>query len=308
MKIPMTHAILATVSYRGIFDYPLTHEEVYDWLIQKSGRKKFNASLKSLIYQKKLYSVLFYGERWIVSSLRTHAMVVRKHRAMVSRVKWMRARWVSRWLSWMPTISFIGVTGGLSVDNVHEQDDIDFFLIIEPGALWISRFCVVIATEFLGVRRRPGASKVKDTICLNFFLARDHLALGLPERDLFSAYEILQCKPLYDKGGVYREFLDHNAWVKAYLPNAWKRATCQPLTTNYQLKNATSLFGSFLKLLELLAKVVQLWYMKHHRTTEIISDSILRFHPRDMRGIVKQELAKQLKRYNIPLDTIFYTR
>ena len=310
MTISMTQAILATISYRGIFDYPLTHEEVYDWLIKLTGKKEFDSALATLIRTKKVCSAFLDEKRWIIPAVNTKTILQRKRRAIFSRAKWTRARVVSRLLSLVATVSFVGVTGGLSVHNVDESDDIDFFLIVEPGALWVSRFCVVLVTEFFGVRRRPGAVNVKDTICLNFFLTKDHLSLEAADRDLFSAYEVLQCVPLYDRGGVYKEFLEANSWVKDFLPNAWKRKNDEWRMTNVEWgkeKLAIGMSLVLLKLFEYPVKIFQMWYMRKRRTTEIVTDTILRFHPRDMRGIVKKKLTRRLKRYKIPLDTIFYS-
>ena len=62
----------------------------------------------------------------------------------------------------------------------------------------------------------------------------------------------------------------------------------------------------FAKRMERIAKLLQLWYMRKRRTTEVVSDKVLRFHPRDARVWVKQELQHRLDRFNIPLDKIFY--
>jgi len=66
--------------------------------------------------------------------------------------------------------------------------------------------------------------------------------------------------------------------------------------------------GGIVMVVEYICKVVQLWYMKKHRTSEVISDSILRFHPNDARVWIKRKLAARLKKYNIPLDKVFYAR
>lgn len=61
-------------------------------------------------------------------------------------------------------------------------------------------------------------------------------------------------------------------------------------------------------LLEPLAKYIQLWYMGRHRTHEVITGTMLRFHPKDARVWVRQKLGTRLKRYSIPLDKVFYAR
>ena len=60
--------------------------------------------------------------------------------------------------------------------------------------------------------------------------------------------------------------------------------------------------------LEPVAKYLQLWYMRRHRTHEVLTDTVLRFHPKDARVWVKRKLAARLARLHIPLDIIFYGR
>jgi hypothetical protein len=48
--------------------------------------------------------------------------------------------------------------------------------------------------------------------------------------------------------------------------------------------------------------------MSGRRSREIITDDMLKFHPRDARVWIKEGLQKRLKKQNIPLDNIFYAR
>ena len=61
-----------------------------------------------------------------------------------------------------------------------------------------------------------------------------------------------------------------------------------------------------LRIIEPIARFVQLRYMRKRRTNEVISGSIIRFHPADARVWVRDALAKRLARHNIPLDKVFY--
>ena len=68
------------------------------------------------------------------------------------------------------------------------------------------------------------------------------------------------------------------------------------------------MLGGTEMIIELLAKNFQLWYMRKHRTHEVISDSTLRFHPNDARVWIKRKFAIRLSRFHTPLDKIFYAR
>jgi hypothetical protein len=85
----------------------------------------------------------------------------------------------------------------------------------------LTRLFSVFLVELTGKRRRPGDQKVKDKICLNMLLDESHLAIPEKERDLFSAHEVCQMKPLWEKERTYQKFLKANQWSQEFLPN-WK--------------------------------------------------------------------------------------
>jgi hypothetical protein len=116
--------------------------------------------------------------------------------------------------------------------------------------------------------------------------------------------------PLWEKEGTYAAFLHANSWVKMFLPNAWKEKYKAKSKDQVTSKNQTGLeVGAWvLSLLEMPSRAVQLWYMQRHRTTEIIQDGMMRFHPNDARIWVKKKYSNILRRYNIPIDNVFYRR
>lgn len=277
--------IQATVLYADIFDWPLTQEELRLWCI--------GVQPTVLPRMKKP----------------SHSRRMREHWA---KKKWEIAKHTARFLRVIPSIVLAGVTGGLSRNNVKKSDDIDFFCVTSPGTLWISRLLVIIIVELLGVRRRPGETNVADKICLNMFMSED--ALSVKEKDLFAAYEVLQMVPLWARDGTYKKFLQANRWVKKFLPNAWKKKYLvssikyQGKTQNGFISLILNTFTLILTLFEPLARIIQLWYMRHRRTTEVIAHGVLRFHPRDARDWIKSAFEQRLSRYNLPLDKIFYYR
>lgn len=288
MKISREQAIRATIAYADIFDYPLTFKELEMWAIGRSIK----------ILQRKDY---FFrpGQKKIIDT--------RLQREKLSKNKWKIVTGVSNWLKFIPTIKLVGVTGGLAMNNADEDDDIDLFFITSSGSLWLSRLMAIILVELLGKRRHPKQTQVKNLICLNMFMSEKKLSLPQTERDLFSAHEVLQMTPLWEKDRVYARFLQANKWVKNFLPKAWEEK-CKVKSAKYKVNNYKSTYWSIVRPLEFLVKYIQLWYMRKRRSTEIITDYCLRFHPQDARFWIKKALDKRLQRYNIPLDKIFYGR
>ncbi|MFZ5845459.1 MAG: hypothetical protein ACOY0S_03260 [Patescibacteria group bacterium] len=296
MKIPLREAVSVTLTYADIFGYPLTGAEIAYWLV---GRSLTSAETK--IGGKRQFYFL---------PGRGRLVALRRERESWSATKWQIARKIGGWLRLVPTLKLVGVTGGLAVNNAKKDDDIDLFLVTAQGTLWISRLVATILVEILGKRRRPGEQSFKDKICLNMFMAEDHLALTASERDLFAAHEILQMRPLWERDRAYQKFLKANAWVAKFLPNAWKeKVKSEKLKVKSELKGFLfSIWHLAFSILEPVARAFQVWYMRKRRTSEVISRGVIRFHPRDARVWVRQALRRRLRRSHVPLDKIFYDR
>ena len=263
---------------------------------------KHEAMKATLAYAEIFHSVLTKHElvRWFLFyPLKTPSIT-----NMVNKniVKWDIARRASHYLSFIPTVKLVGVTGGLAMNNAAPTDDIDLFFIVAGGTLWISRMMATILMDILTLRRHPNDTYVTNKVCLNMFMTDNATALSSKDRDCFSAHEVLQMEPLFIRGNTYKDFLHSNRWVKYFLPNAWKWR----IHSTYISDKHISVFCFVFHVLEPFTKYIQLRYMKKHRTREVISDTVLRFHPKDARVWIKRSFAKRLARYSIPLDKIFY--
>ena len=299
MNVSKFQKAIATVAYADIFNYPLTREEISYWAVgwlheMPPGTKHLETKRRG-------------GKEYFFLSGRSHIVALRQVRKKIAVRKWHRIYHIMNYFRFIPTLLLVGVTGGLAVDNAKENDDIDVFFITRRNTIWVTRSIVTLVAEWLGVRRRPDAKTVTDTICLNMFMAEDALGLPKAEQDLFAAHEVLQMVPLWEREGAYQKFLRANAWTKKYLPNAYKKVY-QGIRIRYYgsvIRNTLTVLLSFV---EPFAKIFQLWYMNNRRTNEVIRSGMIRFHPRDARQWVREKYASRLKRQHIPLDKIFYRR
>lgn len=297
MGLTLSDYLYATVAYADIFDYPLTGDDLYFRCIKKIPGKNLRA--KPIPGVAKRNALVF---------LKGHQSIVATYtnRHAYSKKKWETARFIARKLQIVPTVFLVGVTGGLAVNNADRNDDIDLFFISARGTVWITRLVVTMIVGLYGKRRRPWDKKFTDAICLNMFIGDDAMRVPENEQDLFSAHEVLQMEPVWSRRDTYKRFLQANIWVKHFLPVAWN---IKQVGRNQHPKLSywwTRVARKFLRLFEMPAKFLQLWYMSKRRTNEIITDSVLRFHPKDARVWIRKALEKRLKFRNIPLDKIFY--
>ena len=144
MNITLRDAIFAAVSYAGIFDYPLTEEEVKIWLpyVHRYSERSLRKIYSSFQIDRRLFEK-------------------RKKRALWSVDKWILARRIAKLLKIIPTITLVGVTGGLTRSNAGDADDIDFLIITTPKTLWVTRALSTILLDLFGLRRRPRDTKLR---------------------------------------------------------------------------------------------------------------------------------------------------
>src|SRR3989344_1331489 len=268
----LRQAILETVAYADIFDFPLTQAEIWRFLIGCTPKLAvFHQALVGLIQTHDLdaqgkYHILPRRRKIISARCQNEKTFPQKMR---------RARQAAKILSWIPSVWGVGISGALAMHNAPAVDDIDFLVITAPGTLWFTRGWSALILDTLGWRRRPGTKNCQDQICLNMFMDASNLRIAKKEQDLYSAHEVVQLIPLVNKHQIYTQFLWANRWARKWLPQAvvWPKRT---------RKNWSQVYRKW-SWLEQIARKTQLWYMAKRRTQEAISAKVLRFHPVDAR-------------------------
>lgn len=211
----MEKAILRTLAYADIFDYPLKKDEILLWLVEQKVKNQgqLDQALEKLLktgHCQKKAGFYFLPKRGKIVEFR-------KKREKTSRPKIEKARQMGLTLQLIPWVRLIGITGGLARKNSDEKDDIDLFFITSRKRLWLTRGLIVLILNLLGVYRRPG--RIKDMICPNMLISEE--ALKIKPQDLFTAHEVAMMKPIFDRDRTYQKFLKANLWLKKFLPN-WK--------------------------------------------------------------------------------------
>lgn len=220
----------------------------------------------------------------------------REKRRLSSVKKWAIAKKMARILSLIPTIQLIGVTGGLAVNSADESDDIDFLIVASPGFLWITRFLSSLLLDVLRARRKPYQKNVKDFICLNMFLDKDYMGIFPAARNIYSAHEVLQMRPLLNRKGTYERFLVQNRWVEEFLPNLWNIRKVEFSLSTLIVTGSASWSQKIVYPLEWFFYVVQKGYMKKRITTERITLHQIKFHPSNLNEKIPAQYEKTLDR------------
>lgn len=215
MTPELEEAILRTVVYADIFDYPLTAHEAQHYLIGVPATceqvRAALATAPSLLAQATQMNgyVMLHGRQGIGR--------LREERKQASARLWPRARRWASVIGWLPFVRMVAVTGALALDNAPAGDDIDFLIVTAPGRVWLARGLAVLAVR--------GARLTGVGLCPNYVLAET--ALAQSRRDLYVAHDLAQMVPLVGHA-VYAAMRRANDWTEAHLPNAGAPLRLEP--------------------------------------------------------------------------------
>lgn len=202
----VSRAILRTLVYADLFEYPLTRSEVQRYLVGATATAPTLAA--TLTGDPGLRQYVEQTADWLHLAGRSHLAELRRERATASARLWPVARRYGVRIARLPFVRLVAVTGALAMNNARPGDDIDLFILVQPGRLWLCRL-LVLGVVKLAARRGY-------ELCPNFLLSTDHLRLS--ERNLFTAHEVAQMVPL-EPTPWFGAFLQANGWVRAFLPN-----------------------------------------------------------------------------------------
>lgn len=262
-------AVAKTIAYGGYFNFPLSLEEIHFWLISprlvpKSLIKKYITTLKPKDIKLK--------KDLLANTKRKEAIALK----------------LLKFICLFPFIRLIAFTGSVAVNNTKKNDDLDLIIITEPNTLWFTRPLFLLLLSLVFNRRHPGdnsSKKTKNAFCPNLWL--DMLSLTVPKKrqNIYTAHEVLQVRPLYDRGNTYQNFIRSNPWTSHYLANAYHRLS----DGKYSPKNSNLLFFLIAPLNYLLF-ILQYLYMLPKKTTESVSLHAAYFHKNDLSFVLINHL------------------
>lgn len=209
----LSRAVLQTVAYSDIFDYPLTAREIHRYLIG------VEASLEEVARTVEDEEIFTRTGDYFTLPGREEIVNIRMHREARSRELLSQAMKYGRMLGALPYIRLVALTGSLAVMNVSGNQDFDYMLVTAPGRVWTARAFALALNRLARLRGY--------TLCPNLIISET--ALEWSVHDLYSARELSQMKLIKGKD-LYVRLMKVNGWIRDFLPNAF----------NANLMNATN--------------------------------------------------------------------
>ena len=198
-------AFLQSVIYASLFDYPLTLPQLRESLLGESAdeRTLMDWYRGSEYLQATIDSCEgYFYPRGRHDLLSTRAVRERTSRALLRQLCGPLA-WVTR----LPFVRMVAVSGSLAHLNADAQAELDLFVVTSPRRVWTVTVTTLVLGRLLGWRRH---------LCLNYVVSER--TLWVAPADLFSANQIVHLQPVMGES-TYRRFLDANRFVERFYPN-----------------------------------------------------------------------------------------
>lgn len=281
--------LLKALIYSDIFHFPLTREELFRFAetearFDETAFLRAMQKLNPLVVQKDGFFCLPGQEENITNRRKNEKWQLEKVHI---------AQKTAAFLSRIPSVLFIGISGAVAAGNAKKDDDIDLFVITADSTLWVTRFLLLCLLQIIGRRRVRNTVDARNTICLNMLCEEKYIQLRRDRRDIYTAREFVQMIPLFSRGGTYQKLVRENAWVAAFLANGYA------LLGQQGIKEAPVIhvFANFLSLpfIEWPAYRLQRLFMERHRTTETVERGFLAFHPKDYRKEVLADFEAKMQ-------------
>jgi hypothetical protein len=198
-------SIIRTLLYFDIFGHPLSKSELYGLLGIKADPAEFEKSLAALQNLNIIGSA--YGYLFLLNGSSSGEERVNK------QARSLKGQRVSRIVSSLiynhPFVKGILISGSLSKGSFSKKDDIDFFIIADPGRLWLCR-------AFLMMFKKIFLLNSKKYFCINYFI--DSNSLEIPDKNIFTATEIAFLIPVRNTK-LCKDFFCANEWIYDFFPN-----------------------------------------------------------------------------------------
>jgi hypothetical protein len=255
---PAELAVLRTVVYASLFEYPLTCAELRRTLLQSSQTEA--DILRTYRASPRLQAAVEYRHGLFFPRGRAPWIDQRRRREIRSLAFLDRHR---RWLEIicaLPFVRLVALSGSLAVLNADHRADLDLFVITHGRRAWMVTLAVVLLAKL--TRRRK-------TICLNFVMT--DVELTLETQDMFSANQVIQLRPVLGLE-TYDAFVAANPFVRTFYPNfrndVPSPVTIEPGALASRLKRAAeALLRRPSRAIDTMCQAVYGWHLRRRATS-----------------------------------------
>lgn len=324
MNERIQQSVFQTLAYFDIFDYPLTREEVRRFLYDADNTDSNVADFDFLSHLEQLEQLqphttgaqgkhIQYKDGFYFLPGREDTIAARQGKVKIVEQKMKIAVKGIKKIRWVPFVRAVFICNTVAGAVVEENSDTDVFIVTRAGRIWLARALATVVLSLFRLRRTK--RKIKNRICLSFYVTDDNLNLEkiAIEDDVYLKYWLAQLIPVYDPDNLLLQVQTANQWVKKNLPNAFvpfvpiSRWCVKDSKISIRIKKLLEKVwgGSYGDLMEAQARGMQkarmsLNFMSVQNapdTRVVVNDKMLKFHEGDRREEYRGRWRKKVEEY-----------
>ena len=152
-------AIARTVIYAGLFDYPVTLDQLHQSLIESDLTPSEILSL----YERSdaLQQIVDWRDGFFFPSGRAGLIAERRRREARSRAFLERHRFALRLVSAIPFTRLVALSGSVAHMNLEPEGDLDLFIITRGARVWTVTLAVLLLTAPPGSSVNPMGRRMR---------------------------------------------------------------------------------------------------------------------------------------------------
>jgi hypothetical protein len=295
-------AVLRSVVYASLFDYPLTLAQLESSLV---GVRADAAAIESWCREGDLLAAAIeHRDGFYFPAGRADLLDTRTRREALSREMLARDRRILSFVAGMPFVRMVALSGSLAHLNAEGSADLDLFVITAPHRVWSVTVATLALSKLLGWRKH---------VCLNYVVSEG--AMAIEPADLFSANQIIHLRPIAGPH-VFDRFVKANPFVRDFYPNfelarfsprpsAFAKATDQQASSLKPLLERVLSLG-IAQAFEHAARALYGWHLKRRSATWHSRDQV-RLEAECLKLHTTSHRTETLKRFDDAMDAALLT-
>jgi predicted nucleotidyltransferase len=222
----LRNAVLATLAYYDIFDFPLTLSEIHRYLINPARFEKNGTGIGDIFVGDIMQTLdqliadgkigMKYGY-YMVHPDRIGIYERRIDREKISAQKWKKLLRLAKWFQAVPYLRVVFVSGSMAMQNATPESDFDVLVVIRQGRLYTGRIFLSLVASLFRARRKRFDLTAPDKFCFNHYIT-DH-QLKIPHQSLYNAQMYINLQPILDLGDIFPRLYHENAWLNKFVYN-----------------------------------------------------------------------------------------
>jgi hypothetical protein len=225
-KISLKEWVIIHLCYRDVFNAEVSVDDLATWLGLSVDNKPLHQILDELLAEGLLETDNqgLFCLRGKMRSIFQRPIKQRLTQIMLLKTKHLRL------LRFVPFIWYVGISGSVAANNPtmslegieKGKADLDVFVITAPNCFWLfnyfERFFYFLFDRIAGPKHH--------LFCFNYSL--DATSLQIPNKNLYTATEVINLKTVFDRKNTFTNFLENNRWVSRY----YHRSKSNPQKSN----------------------------------------------------------------------------